>query len=128
MHHLVCLIPLEVKPNDWGTGHDLPSTFELQMRTLCMLAWAEPQHDVGYESVEELSREDKRELAWIAASMWGADQAFECIMEHRGIGMTKSFAIDRKTRLEARIPGAVGLCRQRYNLVAWGHKPEVTHV
>jgi ppGpp synthetase/RelA/SpoT-type nucleotidyltranferase len=59
----------------------MPTTFELQIRTLCMHAWAEPQHDVGYKSAEELSREDRRELAWIAASIWGADHGFERVLK-----------------------------------------------
>lgn len=85
-HHLVCLIPLEVKPNGWADQEDMPTTFELQLRTLCMHAWAEPQHDVGYKSVDELSRENRRELAWIAASIWGADNAFERVLSRLARG------------------------------------------
>jgi putative GTP pyrophosphokinase len=42
-----------------------------------MHAYAEPQHNIGYKPTGELPRQIKRELAWIAASAWGADQAFE---------------------------------------------------
>lgn len=83
-HHAVCVIPPEVKPNGWAEQADMPNTFELQIRTLSMHAWAEPQHDIGYKSVDDLSREDRRELAWIAASIWGADQAFERVIKRRG--------------------------------------------
>ncbi len=82
-HHTVCVIPPEVKSNDWNDQPDMPNTFELQIRTLCMHAWAEPQHDVGYKSTEELTREDRRELAWVAASIWGADHAFERVVKRR---------------------------------------------
>lgn len=37
-----------------------------------MHAWAEPQHDMGYKG--DPGPEVKRELAWIAASAWGADR------------------------------------------------------
>jgi putative GTP pyrophosphokinase len=45
------------------------------VRTLFQHAYAEPQHDVAYKAKTPLTRDDKRELAWIAASAWGADQA-----------------------------------------------------
>ena len=82
-HHTVCVIPIEVKPNEWSDLSDMPNTFELQIRTLCMHAWAEPQHDIDYKSADDLSRDDRRELAWIAASIWGADHAFERVMKRR---------------------------------------------
>lgn len=46
------------------------------MRTLFQHAYAEPQHDAGYKDRESLSRDQRRELAWVAASAWGADQAY----------------------------------------------------
>lgn len=52
----------------------MPETFELQVRTLFMHAWAEPQHNLGYKSPGDLSKEHRRHLAWIAASAWGADR------------------------------------------------------
>ncbi|MBL9164632.1 MAG: hypothetical protein JNL18_18030 [Planctomycetaceae bacterium] len=82
-HHVVCVIPPEVKPNGWSDEADMPNTFELQIRTLCMHAWAEPQHDVGYKSTEDLTKEDRRELAWVAASIWGADHALERVWKRR---------------------------------------------
>jgi putative GTP pyrophosphokinase len=75
--HLICLIPPHLKPDGWDARHDLPPTFELQVRTVFMHAYAEPQHDLGYKAASELPREIRRELAWIAASAWGGDQAFE---------------------------------------------------
>ena len=76
-HHLICMIPPQLKPTGWEDREDVPTTFELQLRTLFMHAWAEPQHDLDYKGAAELSREIKRELSWIAASAWGSDQAFD---------------------------------------------------
>jgi putative GTP pyrophosphokinase len=74
--HLICLIPPQVRPPGWAVRRDLPKTFELQLRTVYMHAFAEPQHDLGYKASSELPIELRRELAWIAASSWGADQAY----------------------------------------------------
>ncbi len=76
-HHLICIIPPQVKPNGWGKREDVPTTFELQIRTLFMHAWAEPQHDLEYKGSGDLPRGIRRELSWVAASAWGADQALE---------------------------------------------------
>ena len=76
-HHHICLIPPHVKPKSWDNCKDLPETFELQLRTLFMHAWAEPQHDIEYKNAGDLPPESRRELYWIAASAWGADQAYE---------------------------------------------------
>lgn len=74
--HFVFLLPPDLTPADWDEA-EMPKTFEMQVRTLLMHAWAEPQHDLLYKSAADLPREDKRELYWIAASTWGADQAFQ---------------------------------------------------
>jgi ppGpp synthetase/RelA/SpoT-type nucleotidyltranferase len=60
---------------------DAPRTFKLQVRTLFMHAWAEPQQDPEYKAAEDLPGDMLRELSWIAASSWGADQAFGQIVE-----------------------------------------------
>jgi ppGpp synthetase/RelA/SpoT-type nucleotidyltranferase len=75
--HMICVIPPHLKPDGWNDRSDVPSTFELQIRTIFMHAYAEPQHDMAYKTAEELPRGVRRELAWIAASAWGADQAYE---------------------------------------------------
>jgi ppGpp synthetase/RelA/SpoT-type nucleotidyltranferase len=54
----------------------MPTTFEMQVRTLFMHAYAEPPHDWGYKSGGELTRDVERQLAWIAASAWGADRMY----------------------------------------------------
>lgn len=79
--HLICVIPPQVMPSGWSTRSDMPRTIEIQLRTLFMHAYAEPQHDIGYKAVTELPSQVRRELAWIAASAWGADQACQRIYE-----------------------------------------------
>lgn len=80
-HHLVCQIPPHVLPEGWLSRADVPKTFEMQVRTLFMHAWAEPQHDLAYKAAADLPKEIRRELAWVAASAWGADKAFERVWE-----------------------------------------------
>lgn len=70
--HFVFVIPDHMKSDEWQEIADMPETFESQIRTLFMHAWAEPQHDLGYKG--DPDPEVKRELAWIAASAWGADR------------------------------------------------------
>lgn len=65
----------------WRDRHDVPDAFELQVRTLFQHAYAEPQHNVGYKPSVQLTREEQRELAWIAASAWGADHQLERLRE-----------------------------------------------
>jgi ppGpp synthetase/RelA/SpoT-type nucleotidyltranferase len=79
--HIVCVIPPHLKPPGWESRNDLPTTFELQIRTLFMHAYAEPEHDLQYKAPRELPHDIRKELAWIAASSWGADQAYERILE-----------------------------------------------
>lgn len=75
--HAVYGIPIQLKPPGWEKRDDLPRTFELQIRTLFQHAYAEPQHDLAYKPETPPSDEIRRELAWVAASSWGADQAIE---------------------------------------------------
>jgi putative GTP pyrophosphokinase len=75
-HHLICNIPPHLRPPGWDARSDLPPTFELQLRTLFMHAYAEPQHDIAYKRSTDLPGDVRRELAWIAASSWGADKAY----------------------------------------------------
>ncbi|MCX2934447.1 RelA/SpoT domain-containing protein [Mycobacterium sp. CVI_P3] len=81
--HFVCVIPEHHKPEGWAEIAEMPTTFELQVRTLFMHAWAEPQHDLGYKGAA-LDRETERELAWVAASAWGADRTFNDIARRLG--------------------------------------------
>jgi hypothetical protein len=73
-HHLVCMIPPLAVPIGWNDLDDMPKTFELQVRTLFMHAWAEPQHDLGYKGPEDIPVAIQREWAWAAAAAWNGDQ------------------------------------------------------
>lgn len=75
--HAIYGIPPPIKPAGWDERNDLPRTFELQIRTLFQHAYAEPQHDLAYKPETRPSDEIRRELAWVAASSWGGDQALE---------------------------------------------------
>ncbi|WP_349867470.1 RelA/SpoT domain-containing protein [Leifsonia sp. WHRI 6310E] len=72
--HFIFVIDEHMKPDGWERLEPMPATFELQVRTLFMHAFAEPQHDIGYKGHEPLDSEVEREFAWIAASAWGADR------------------------------------------------------
>jgi len=84
--HYVFVISEHDKPAGWSDLEDMPTTFEFQVRTLFMHAWAEPQHDLGYKTPQglELDRETKRELAWVAASAWGADRTLNQVAVNLG--------------------------------------------
>ncbi len=77
--HFIYSIPPHLTPSGWTDRDDVPTTFELQIRTIMMHAYAEPQHNLAYKSATDLPQDIRRELAWIAASAWGADQAYERI-------------------------------------------------
>jgi putative GTP pyrophosphokinase len=72
--HLVLLLPTDVL--DDGTEQYAPKWFELQIKTLFQHAWAEAEHDLGYKTDVELTRDQKRMLAFTAAQAWGADKIF----------------------------------------------------
>jgi len=82
--HDVFVIAEHWKPDGWQEFSDMPTTFELQVRTLFMHAWAEPQHDLGDKPGSPLDRETTRELAWVAASVWGADRALNEVARRLG--------------------------------------------
>lgn len=77
--HYVFVIPEHLKPDFWQGEPEMPTTFEFQIRTLFMHAWAEPQHDLGYKPGGAIDIETTRELAWVAASAWGADRMLSAI-------------------------------------------------
>lgn len=81
--HLVLHIPPYLVPRAWERRQDIPVTFEMQVRTLFQHAWAEPQHDLGYKTEADLDRETKRQLAWVAASAWGADHVLDQVHRDR---------------------------------------------
>jgi ppGpp synthetase/RelA/SpoT-type nucleotidyltranferase len=78
-YHRIYYIPAPLRSATSGVF--LPKTFEMQVRTIFMHAYAEPQHDMNYKGADELPSEIRRELAWIAASAWGADQAYDRVLK-----------------------------------------------
>lgn len=83
-HHFISVIPHQVKGPDWSDHDPMPNTFELQVRTLFMHAYAEPQHDFGYKHSSDMTSLERRRLAWIAASSWGSDEAYERLWQDVG--------------------------------------------
>jgi ppGpp synthetase/RelA/SpoT-type nucleotidyltranferase len=73
--HFILFIPPEIKR--CGEKENMPSFFELQIKTMFQHAWAESEHDLNYKTMNELSAEDKRLIAFSAAQAWGADNVFE---------------------------------------------------
>lgn len=79
--HFVSLIPEDVLQDGWDKSM-IPGFFELQIKTVFQHAWSEASHDVGYKPLlGELSRDDKRALAFASAQAWGADKAFAEIFD-----------------------------------------------
>jgi putative GTP pyrophosphokinase len=79
--HFVFIIPPTAYPRGWEKLAHPPTTFEMQVRTLFMHAWAEPQHDIMYKAKSELSDENKRRIAWAASNAWGGDAIFEQVLD-----------------------------------------------
>jgi putative GTP pyrophosphokinase len=80
-HHLVLHIPITVLPTGWSEIEGMPSTFEMQIRTLAMHAYAEPQHDIVYKPDVELTRDERRQVALAAANAWGIDTTYEQVRQ-----------------------------------------------
>ncbi|HEX7960801.1 MAG TPA: hypothetical protein VF493_12840 [Terriglobales bacterium] len=79
--HFVFVIPPQVLPTGWSELTSRPTTFEVQVRTLFMHAWAEPEHDIAYKAKVPLTHDEKRKLAWAASSAWGGDAIFEQVLD-----------------------------------------------
>lgn len=74
--HFILAFPPEAIP-EWIETSDAPAFFELQIKTLFQHAWSEADHDLGYKPPEDLTSEQKRSLAFVAAQAWGADLIFD---------------------------------------------------
>lgn len=74
--HFILFIPDDVL-EERASGTRPVEFFELQIKTLFQHSWSEAEHDLGYKFSTELSRDQKRRLAFTAAQAWGADQVFE---------------------------------------------------
>jgi len=79
--HLVFAIPPSAYPTGWESLEHRPHTFEMQVRTLFMHAWAEPQHDIAYKGAVVLNSDERRKIAWAASNAWGGDAIFEQVLD-----------------------------------------------
>ena len=73
--HFILLLPSDVIAG-FGDVKDIPSFFELQIKTLFQHAWSEAEHDLGYKPTNALLPLQNRKIAFTAAQAWGADQMF----------------------------------------------------
>lgn len=74
--HLILPIPGDAVPAPIDR-REVPRMFELQIRTLFQHAWSEANHDIGYKSPRELTRDERRGMAFASAQAWGADDFFD---------------------------------------------------
>ena len=74
-------IPPQCICRSWEEFDLKPESFEVQVRTIFMHAWAEPQHDLLYKGEDTLTEDQKRSLYWVAASAWGCDKVYNEINE-----------------------------------------------
>jgi len=79
--HYIFLFPPQCLSIIGDSRDSFPRTFEMQVRTLFMHAYAEPQHNFGYENFYDLPKEIRKSLAWVAASAWGADREYQTLYE-----------------------------------------------
>ena len=83
--HYVMFLP----PHIFGEYRDIPNIptfFELQVKTLYQHAWAQAEHDLGYKPGMQLDRETKRKLAFVAAQSWGADEILDALHKQIHLG------------------------------------------
>lgn len=74
--HFILFIPDDVFRDDIDPNAG-PKFFELQVKTLFQHAWSEANHDLGYKPSGELSKHQKRQIAFTSAQAWGADLIFD---------------------------------------------------
>ena len=74
--HFILFVPNDVVDEKSEKG-DRPRFFELQVKTLFQHAWAEANHDLGYKAKNDLSQNQRRNMAFSAAQAWGADYMFQ---------------------------------------------------
>jgi putative GTP pyrophosphokinase len=96
-HHLICMIPPQARTPEWGAIGDAPATFELQVRTIFMHAYAQPQHRLAYKSNRTLGTDVRRRLAWIAASAWGSDRFYQDLFVELEAGIAPAVEVAGKT-------------------------------
>lgn len=78
--HFVLPTPVDVIPREVDRSQ-VPSFFELQIKTLFQHAWSEANHDLAFKTRTSLSADQHRRLAYTAAQAWGADQEFAALVK-----------------------------------------------
>ncbi|MEK7670909.1 MAG: RelA/SpoT domain-containing protein, partial [Bacteroidota bacterium] len=78
--HYVLFIPPHIGGQYRGV-FNIPTFFELQIKTLYQHAWAQAEHGLGYKPGVQLDRDTKRKLAFVAAQSWGADEMLEALYQ-----------------------------------------------
>lgn len=82
-HHSILRIPDECRP-DCALAEDI-KFFELQIKTMFQHAWSEAEHDLLYKPLTGTVLPEHNRLTGFAASLaWGADKAFQEILESMG--------------------------------------------
>lgn len=69
--HYVLFLPTDITTHFQNEDH--PVFFELQIKTLFQYAWSETNHKLFYKNKSDLSTDQKRRMAFVAAQAWGAD-------------------------------------------------------
>lgn len=81
--HGIFFIPSDCMPESITTN-EMPKYFEIQVKTLFQHAWSEAEHDLGYKPASgTLSDEAKRMIAFAASLAWGADRAFQDVIDQK---------------------------------------------
>jgi ppGpp synthetase/RelA/SpoT-type nucleotidyltranferase len=76
--HYVLFVPPHIS-GLYRSVPNIPTFFELQIKTLYQHAWAQAEHGLGYKPGIGLDRDTKRKLAFVAAQSWGADEVLEAL-------------------------------------------------
>lgn len=74
--HRVCVITPDMYTRGWADHEAMPTTFELQIRTLAQHAWSEPQH-AFYKHRGGLTQSSERKMYLAAANAWGIDSIWD---------------------------------------------------
>jgi len=78
--HYVLFVPPHILGQYRGVPN-IPTFFELQIKTLYQHSWAQGEHGLGYKPGAQLDRDTKRKLAFVAAQSWGADEMLETLYQ-----------------------------------------------
>jgi putative GTP pyrophosphokinase len=87
--HLSFAIPLTCEPQGWADLESRPQVIELQVRTIFQHAWAQAAHLLDYKPEGgTLDDPQRRRLAHVAASAWGADREIQLLHEEVAVNDT----------------------------------------